>query len=231
MQMCWRSEVPQWLLVTGMFVAAFVAWPFAPDRIPVHWNLVGEVDGYGSKSVGLMVFPLIAAAAYVLFLVMPRFDPGRANYSSFASAYLVIRLSILILLVLSHSFVLRAALGYNANAGSFIPLAIGLLLMVLGNVMGKIRPNWFVGVRTPWTLSSRRSWNKTHRLAGWLCLAMGIVTAVCGLIQTRWMIITVATVIVASLLWIVIYSYVVWREDPDRLSPAEISPHGADKQS
>ena len=90
--------------------------------------------------------------------------------------------------------------------------------------MSKIRPNWFVGVRTPWTLSSRRSWNQTHRLAGWLFLAMGLAVAACGFAQTSWMVAVATTLVIVSMVWIVVYSYVVWRDDPERLAPAGTSP-------
>ena len=90
--------------------------------------------------------------------------------------------------------------------------------------MGKIRPNWFVGVRTPWTLSSRRSWNKTHRLAGWLFVVMGIAIGACSFVQTPWMLAVALSLSFVSMTWLVIYSYLIWRGDPERLSPTEISP-------
>ncbi len=230
MQAKLRCEVPELLLVLGMLIAAVVVWPFAPERMPVHWNIFGEVDRYGGKLEGLLALPLIAVGCYVLLLVVPLFDRGRANFSSFRGAYATVRFSILSLLVLVYACILLTAFGRGINVAAILPLAVGLVLMVIGNVMGKIRPNGFVGVRTPWTLSSRRSWNKTHRLARWLLAAMGIAVGLCGLIQTYWMIALTATVFVVSLSWMVIYSYLIWREDPERITPADISPSPGDEE-
>ena len=224
MQTSWRTEVPPLFLVIGMFVAAVVLWPIAPERIPVHWNIQGEIDRYGGRFEGLLALPLIAAGVYSLFLVLPKFDPCRRNYLSFANAYFVIRLAILSMMVLIYACILLTAFGHHINMGEIVSMAVGMMFIIVGNVMGKIRPNWFVGVRTPWTLSSRRSWNKTHRLAGWLFVAMGFVTIAYGFAQTLWMAVVAAIVVVGSLSWTVIYSYLVWRTDPERLAAASISP-------
>jgi uncharacterized membrane protein len=90
--------------------------------------------------------------------------------------------------------------------------------------MGKIRPNWFVGVRTPWTLSSKLSWDKTHRLAGWLSLVMGAMFAVVAFYHNAWTFAAMLIVVVGSLAWMVVYSYLVYRNDPDRVPPAGTSP-------
>ncbi len=227
----WRAEIPQLSLLTGMFVAAAATWPFAPERIPVHWNINGDVDRYGGRLEGLLAVPLIAAVLYALLLMLPRIDPGRANYESFRAAYRGIRLSILSLVTMLYACIQLTAFGHDVNMRAVVPIALGLLFIVLGNFMGKLRPNWFVGVRTPWTLSSRRSWNKTHRLAGWLFIGMGLAVAAYGFVQTLWMLVVAATVSVVSLSWMVIYSYLVWRDDPERLSPAGTSPSSDGEES
>jgi len=224
MQTTWRREIPQLVLIFAMFSVAAAAWPFAPDRMPAHWNFAGEVDRYGGKFEGLVLLPLVAAALYLLFLLLPRIDPGRANYATFAKVYTLIRLSIIAVLAFVYACSLLAAFGYHVDMGLLVPLAIGLLFCVLGNVMGKIRPNWFVGVRTPWTLSSRESWNKTHRLAGRLFVVMGCAVGAYGFLQRGWILAVVVGMSIAMMLWVVIYSYVVWRSDPDRLRPADTSP-------
>jgi uncharacterized membrane protein len=208
-----------------MWSVAAAAWRFAPDRLPVHWNLAGEVDRYGGKVEGLLLLPLLVTALYPLLLLLPRIDPGRANYATFADVYTLIRLSITAMLAFVYACILLASFGYHVDMGLLIPLAVGILFCILGNVMGKIRPNWFVGVRTPWTLSSRDSWNKTHRLAGRLFVVLGCTFAAYGFLQTVWMLTAVIALGVAMLLWIVIYSYLVWRHDPNRVCPAGTSPH------
>jgi uncharacterized membrane protein len=220
----WRKEILQLLPIAAMFIIGAFCWPHVADRIPVHWNIHGEVDGYGGKFTGLMLLPLVTLGMYVLLLVLPTFDPGRANYPSFAGAYNAIRLTLTLFLSCIYIVSVLVALGYHVNMTTVIGLAMGLLFIVLGNVMGKIRPNWFVGVRTPWTLTSKLSWTKTHRLAGWLFILMGLIAVAWALVQTQWVFILMVTVDVCCGVAMVVYSYLVYRTDPARTTPANTSP-------
>jgi uncharacterized membrane protein len=224
MKVSWPAEAVQLTLIAGMVLLAAVVWPHVPDRIPVHWNLQGEVDRYGGKFVGLMLIPLITAGVYLLLILLPLFDPGRRNYQSFAGAYNAIRVSIVAFMTVVDVVIVLVALGNKVDVTAVIAIATGAMLVVLGNFMGKIRPNWFVGVRTPWTLSSKLSWTKTHRLAGWLFILMGLLVAVLGIIKTGWMLVLTLSVCGLMSVWIVVYSYLVYRHDPQRISPAGTVP-------
>ena len=224
MRFSWRIELPQLAVIAAMFVAATVAWPRAPERVPVHWNIQGQVDRYGGKFEGLLLTPLIALGLYVLLLVLPRFDPGYANYRRFATPYTVIRYLLIVVTTAIYTILLMSMFGHSVNTSAAILSIIGLLFIVLGNLMGKIRPNWFVGVRTPWTLSSKTSWTKTHRLAGWLFILMGVVSLAAGLVGAPWAVVTMIVVCGASVVWMVLYSYLVWRTDPHRVPPAGTTP-------
>lgn len=105
-----------------------------------------------------------------------------------------------------------------------VGLAMGVLFIVLGNIMGKIRPNWFIGVRTPWTLSSKLSWTKTHRLSGWLFIFMGLLAIAWGILQTRWFLVSMIAIDVVCAIWMMVYSYLVYAKDPARQSPAGTLP-------
>ena len=224
MKFNWRTEIVQLLPIAAMFVIGALCWTHVPDRIAVHWNIHGEVDGYGGKFTGLVLLPLVTLGMYVLLLVLPAFDPGRANYPSFAGAYNAIRLTLTLFLSCIYIVSVLVALGYQVNMTTVVGLAMGLLFIVLGNVMGKIRPNWFVGVRTPWTLTSKLSWTKTHRLAGWLFILMGLMAIAWALVQAQWVFILMVTVDVCCGLVMVVYSYLVYRTDPARMTPANTSP-------
>jgi uncharacterized membrane protein len=104
--------------------------------------------------------------------------------------------------------------------GQVMPLMLGLLLVGLGGMMGKIRPNWFVGIRTPWTLSSKAAWVKTHRLGGFLMVAAGILTMASTLLGPRVAFGTMIATLVASTVGSAAYSWHVWKHDPDKLAPA-----------
>ena len=110
----------------------------------------------------------------------------------------------------------------------FIGLAVGAMFFVMGNVLGKLRPNWFFGVRTPWTLSSKLSWNKTHRLAGWVFVLGGLLLMAAGLVGTPTAMGIAFAVLMAGVLGAVTYSYFVWRSDPDRVPPAGTLPANDD---
>jgi len=222
-----RGELLQLAPIVLMFFVAAACWSQVPDRMPIHWNVHGEVDGYGGKFVGLLLMPLVSLGTYLLLLVIPLFDPGKANYPAFAGSYNVIRFSIALFLGTIYAITVLIALGYHANMNLGVGIGLGLMFIMLGNVMGKIRPNWFVGVRTPWTLSSKMSWTKTHRLAGWLFIAMGLLAFIWALVQTTWMFVAMMVVDVACAILIVVYSYLVYRTDPLRSSPAGTSPAGS----
>ncbi len=228
MKVSWRSELPLWILIAAMFVAAAVAWPTAPDRIPIHWGMDGRVNGYGGRFEGLLLLPLITLAIYGSMLFMPRLDPGRLNYPMFAGAYYALRAGMIGFFALLYGLILLAMRGRDVDIGRMAPLLAGVLLILVGGVLGKIRPNWFVGVRTPWTLSSKTSWVRTHRLAGWLLMVGGILVATAGVTGSQSFIFTAFGATMLGVLWTVVYSFLVWRRDPDRIPPAGTVPSEED---
>jgi uncharacterized membrane protein len=155
---------------------------------------------------------------------VPLIDPGRLNYQNFRKAYNAIRIVLVLFMALIYGLAIASAFGYQFNTTSVVFGAMGVMFIVLGNFMGKIRPNWFVGVRTPWTLSSKLSWDKTHRLAGWLFVLMGVLFLPLAAVQTTWALVTVFTIDGLCLVWMIVYSYLVYRRDPNRTSPAATSP-------
>jgi len=218
----WRRELPHWALVGAMFALGVLSWPEAPDRIPVHWNLAGEVDRWGGRFEGLFAVPLMGAGVYLLLLFVPRIDPGRANYASFRQAYDVVRLSVLVVLAAVHASMNASLHGLPLGPPTVVPLAVGALLIVLGNFMGKFRPNWFVGIRTPWTLSSAQSWSRTHRAGGWVFVAGGLLLMAAAALP--WLVVPALVVVVGGSLGLVAFSYVAWKADPDKRPPAGRSP-------
>ncbi len=224
-----RIEAVQWAVIATMFILAAVVWPSAPDRIPVQWGLSGEPDRYGGKIEGLLLLPLVTLGAYLLMLYVPRLDPRRDNYALFQGAYGVLRISVVVFLALVYGLILLWVRGIELDIAVVVPILVGALLVVMGNLLGKIRPNWFVGVKTPWTLSSTRSWVKTHRMAGWTFVLLGLTFIILGFSGPDggvWVFATIALAPVASVLWLFVYSYLVWRSDPDKTSETGIREAG-----
>lgn len=216
MRISWRTELPQLLLIAAMIAASGWAWSRVPDKVPVHWNAKGEVDRYGGRFEGLCLAPMIGTGVYALLLVIPWLDPKRANYQQFAGAYAVIRFTILGFMAAIHAMLILSVMGRQIPMALVVPALVGALLAVLGVLMSRIKPNWFVGVRTPWTLSSDLSWQKTHQMAGWLLPLAGLGMILSGFLRGEWAIYSMLTVLLGAVIGLAVYSYVVWRQDPAR---------------
>ena len=213
-------EVCTAAVLAAMFGWAALAWRSAPDGIPVHWNLHGEVDRYGGRFEGMLALPLIALGVHLFMTFLPRIDPGRMNYANFAGAYAVVRLAVVAFIGAVYFFIQGAARGRTLEISSLLPIGLGLLFIVLGNVMGKLRPNWFVGIRTPWTMSSADSWNRTHRAGGWVLVGVGLATMGSGVLGGRVALPIAMALLLLGTAGLVVYSYLVWRADPDKVPPA-----------
>jgi uncharacterized membrane protein len=155
--------------------------------------------------------PIFLLGMWALMKILPKIDPRGSNYAKFAGAFEAIIVSIMVFMLALHIVILRAALGYPVQIERIIPIGIGVLLIVVGNLLPRARPNWFVGIRTPWTLSSDRVWEKTHRFGGRVFVAGGILITITALVWAPWahVVLSVAMVLIAASL--VIYSYREWK--------------------
>jgi len=207
-----RKWIPL-LIVAAAFLASALVYPDLPERIPTHWNLEGQVDGWSTRTWGAFMIPAMIVLLWGLMRWLPSLDPRRSNYAKFGGAFEGIMMSVMILMLGIHVVTLRAALGYPVAMERVMPFGIGVLLVVIGNLLPRARSNWFVGIRTPWTLSSDRVWEKTHRFGGRLFVIGGIViagAAAIGASGTHWILVTV---IVACVLGAAVYSYMEWRKE------------------
>jgi uncharacterized membrane protein len=219
----WLS-VAQWLVVAATFAASAVGWVLAPQRVAIHWSLRGQPDGYADKLPGLFLLPVASLALFVLLRLAPRIDPLRQRYAEFADAYAVVLLAVVAFLAAVQAMILATALGAEVNSGLVIGPLVGVLLIVVGAVLDRLKPNWFMGIRTPWTLSSERSWTATHHAGRYVFFAMGIAVALAGVLQVAWAFSLAMIVCLGGLLGLVVYSYVVWRQDPRADRPLSSQP-------
>lgn len=224
MKTTWRTEWPHWVLIAAMFALAAWSWDRAPDRIAVHWGLTGQPDRWGGKFEGLLAVPLLSIGIYALMLLLPRLDPGRANYASFAGPYRWLRLAVLSVMTGVYLLIVLWTVGRRVPIETAVPILVGALFVGLGNIMGKVRPNWFVGIRTPWTLSSKVAWDRTHRAGGWLFVLLGALLVACGFVKAAWMLGVVIAVGAVGVLGLTVWSYLLWRGDPDKTPPAGTLP-------
>lgn len=209
-----RKWIPV-LIIAAALIASAVVYPDLPDRMPTHWNLSGEPDGWSSRAWGAWLIPFMIAVVWGLTRLLPAIDPRKANYAKFAGAFEGIILSVMLFMLVLHGLILRAALGHPVAMDRVMPAGIGVLFIVIGNLLPRARPNWFVGIRTPWTLSSDRVWEKTHRIGGRLFVAGGIVIALSTFLGTNWSQGVLIGVVIACSLGAVAYSYLEWRKEKD----------------
>jgi uncharacterized membrane protein len=154
-----------WVLVLAPILFVLFRWAEFPDRIPMHWNIKGEVDRYEGKW-GVFLLPAIGLFIYLLLLIVPKIDPRKKNYDQFSGTYWNIRLAVGLMLCLLSFMILLASLGVAMNIGLWLMSGATCLFLFLGNMFGKLRSNYFLGIRTPWTLENETVWMRTHRLAG-----------------------------------------------------------------
>jgi uncharacterized membrane protein len=157
-------------LCTGLFF-----WAHFPNRIASHWDIQGNDNGYANGLEGVIMLPAVLICIYLLFLMLPVLDPKKDRYQEFNSAYFAIRNILMAILFIIYICTGLFNLGYPVNISIIMPFLTGILFIVIGKYIGKIKPNWFIGIRTPWTLSSDTVWDKTHRLGGYLFMIFGLI--------------------------------------------------------
>lgn len=207
-------------VIAGLSAWGWIAAP-AGMEIPVHWNAAGEPDRYGGKAEAFLVMPALAVALSAVFALAPRIDPRGRNLARSGSVFLTVWIGTLILLTAGQAALTLVAVGVLEPDGQTAPrvvlLAVCGLMAMLGDALGKARPNWFVGVRTPWTLSSDRAWDVTHRWAGRGLVVSGVAGgAAIALAPLEYGLAIFLALIAVTGVGSVAISYQVWRTDPDR---------------
>lgn len=200
------------LCILGMLAFGFIVYGRLPDRVPSHWNLQGEVDGTMRPLAAVLLPPALAALVALMPLILPHMDPRRAAYAAFPGTLRLIANTTVLFLAGLHVAMLGNALGWDVSVSRLAPIGVGLLLAVIGNELGQVQPNWFVGIRTPWTLSDPEVWRRTHRVGGRVLLASGLVIAVAAAllpVEVAGVVVLVGTLGPALLL--TLYSYLLWR--------------------
>ena len=211
-----RPAIALVLVVTA--VITLVAYPVMPDAVASHWNAAGQVDGYLPKFWGLVVVPSLMTGFTALFAVLPRIDPLRKNYLKFQSYYEGFILALAVFFFSIQLQIILWGMGTQVSPNLTMPVMNGILFICIGFLMEHTEPNWFVGIRTPWTLSSEGVWKKTHERGGTLFKLAGGVSMIgtfAGI--SAWLFIIVPALAVAA--YTIVYSYVEFRKEQDNGTP------------
>ena len=206
----------RWLGIVAALAAAIVSiafWSKLPPEVVTHWNLLGKANGSSSRAWAALAGPGIILGLTLLFQVVPRIDPRRENYDKFREVYWLVVNGFLLCLLVLHLAILASGSGAVVSVQRVMAGCLAVLMLVLGNSLGRIRPNWFMGVRTPWTMDSPEVWRRTHRVAAWLLVGAGVVTGVAALVRgVNPLGIGLGAVMVMAVVSIVV-SYVFWLQE------------------
>ena len=198
------------IIILSFSVSIYI-YPQMPDMIASHWNSEGDVDGYMSKSWGLFLMPIISIVLLLFFIFLPKTDPLKKNINQFKKYFDGFILIMFLFLFYIHLLTLSWNLNYNFSMTRMLLPALGLLFFYLGFFLEKVKQNWFIGIRTPWTLSNQEVWDKTHKMGGRVFKLSGLV-AIAGMIFQDiafWLFIGV---VVTGVICLFIYSYVIFKK-------------------
>ncbi|HET9696037.1 MAG TPA: DUF1648 domain-containing protein, partial [Terriglobales bacterium] len=210
-----RKWIPAILILAAVIITIAV-YPRLPEQIPTHWSMSGEVNGWSNRLWGAWMLPFIMAVVWMFMRAIPHIDPRKANYEKFSGMYDALVILILAFMLLMHVVVLLSATGNVIRMDRVVMPATGIFIAIMGVLLPRAQPNWFVGFRTPWTLTSDLSWERTHKVGGTLFIALGLLVVASTFIAPEraiWLLVVAGLGVVAFLF---IYSYQVWKQDPSK---------------
>lgn len=163
------------LMILAMTAITAYYYPALPESLPIHWNAAGQVDGYGARWHLWLLGPVCMSALLLLAIVLPWLSPKQFEVQASGATYGYLMALPIALMAIIELVVLGTALGVRIEMARVVPALIFMMLILMGNPMGKVRRNFFLGIRTPWTLASESVWRATHRLAGKLMVGTGVL--------------------------------------------------------
>jgi len=192
---------------------AFAGWAFRrlPGEVVTHWGVDGSPDGWSSALTVVLLFPAIGLLLLLVFWALPRIDPRREAYAASSSPYWILANIVMLVVAVLHIVILGNALGWAIRIPILVPVMVGALFVVIGLLMPRMLPSWFMGIRTPWTLSSDEVWLRTHRMGGKFWIGAGVLLALTALGGRFWLFLGIGGAAFAVLAPVV-YSWWIWRD-------------------
>jgi uncharacterized membrane protein len=207
-----KSEIVTILIILFSFAIGICLYPKMPAEMASHWNAQGQVDGYVSKFWGLFLMPIISLILFFLFILIPKIDPLKTNIEKFRKYFdnfvtiIILFLFYLYLLTIFWNF------GVQFSMNQVLAPAFGILFFYCGILVEKAKRNWSIGIRTPWTLSNDKVWERTHKIGGKLFKVVGII-AFLGIIFPNYAFFLILFPVIAVSIYTVIYSYFEYRKE------------------
>lgn len=203
----WRTLVLTSIVTLIPIVVGLLLWNQLPEQMPTHWDINGEVDAWSGKGYAVFFFPALLLGLHWLCMLASTMDPKKENYTS-RMLTLVLWICPAISLLVS-SLMYTKALGYDLRVNVIMPLLMGLLFIIIGNLLPKMRQSYMIGIKLPWTLHNEENWNKTHRFGGKVWVAGGVIIMATAFVGSFWILLGMLIVMVALP---TIYSYCLYRK-------------------
>ena len=206
-----KNELPIIAIVALPFIYLAYIWQALPDQVPLHWNIKGEIDRFGDKMELILIPLLLPLLIYLIFLLVPVIDP-KNKIAKMGNKYGQLKLLLTTFMSILALFILYSVKHRSLANPNYLLLILGILYVIFGNYFKTIKPNYFIGIRTPWTLENEVVWHETHKLAGKLWFVGGIVVVISSLIlhkQANFIFFIAVTAVITLIP--VIYSYIKFK--------------------
>ena len=207
-----KKELPIIGIVMIPFAYLAFIWNSLPERVPIHWNSNGQIDDWGSKAFLVVLVFLLPVLTYIVMFVASKFDP-KNRISLMGSKFYQLKFFMVLFMSLLALFILYVSKNQSVSNPNLMYVLAGILITVLGNYFKVIQPNYFIGIRTPWTLESKEVWKATHAFAGKLWFFGGLIIILGGLIFSGFIFAKAFVVIGITLAFVpVAYSFIKFKQ-------------------
>ncbi|MBU0546573.1 MAG: SdpI family protein [Patescibacteria group bacterium] len=193
------------------FIVGIYLYPTMPEIMASHWNSQGEVNGYMQKFWGLFIMPIMSVGLFLMFSLIPKIDPMKENIKKFREYFDTFIVILILFLFYIHLLTIFWNMGFKFNMTRFLVPSMGILLFYCGILIEKAKRNWFIGIKTPWTLSNDEVWDKTHKRGGKLFKICGVISFL-SILFPNWAIFFTIIPIIFTSLYLFIYSYLEYKK-------------------
>lgn len=200
------------ILILISFVATCFTYGYLPDQIPIQWGMSGEINRYGSRNYALLLGAL-PSLIYILTIALPHLDPKKGNYKKHDKSYKSLKILLIFFFIAFHWLAMIAVLRDDFNISLITQVAIGILFIGIGNILPRFRSNFFVGIKTPWTLSSETVWKKTHRVGGYYFMISGILFILAGFLAYSSLYVFTFIFLLGGCIGLCVYSYLLFKKE------------------